>query len=78
VEFKALMAANSPKVEPASNDEGRHEGVASPEDQDFANTKRLGLRLVAALAQQMKATIETRSLGPGAEFVLLIPFEPPK
>jgi two-component sensor histidine kinase len=56
----------------------RHEGVASPEDQDFAKTKRLGLRLVAALAAQMKATIETRSLDPGAEFVLLIPFEPPK
>ena len=56
----------------------RHEGAASPEDQDFANTRRLGLRLVAALAAQMKATIETRSLDPGAEFVLLIPLEPLK
>jgi two-component sensor histidine kinase len=56
----------------------RHEGAASPEDQDFHNSRRLGMRLVAALVQQMKATLESRMLDPGAEFVLLAPLDPPK
>jgi two-component sensor histidine kinase len=43
----------------------RHEGVASPEDWDFAKTKRLWRRLAQALAARMKARIEMRSLESG-------------
>ena len=51
----------------------RDEGVGMPADFDPAVSKRLGTRLVNALAKQLSAELSRPSSGPGAQFTLLVP-----
>jgi two-component sensor histidine kinase len=51
----------------------RDEGIGLPPDFDIASGKRLGMRIVTALSQQMKADLQVQRHTPGAEFLLAIP-----
>jgi two-component sensor histidine kinase len=51
----------------------RDEGVGLPPDFDITSGKRLGMRVVAALSQQIKADLQVQRRTPGAEFLLTIP-----
>ena len=51
----------------------RDEGTGLPADFDLNKAKGLGMRIVAAFAKQVNATIAVRSRDPGTEFVLSIP-----
>lgn len=51
----------------------RDEGAGLPADFDLNKAKGLGMRIVAAFAKQVDATIAVRSRDPGTEFVLSIP-----
>lgn len=50
----------------------RDNGDGLPKDFDLAATDSLGLRIVSALAKQLRADLTARSKGPGAEFVLTL------
>jgi two-component sensor histidine kinase len=53
----------------------RDEGVGLPPDFDITPGKRLGMRIVGALSQQIKADVQVQRRTPGAEFLLTIPVE---
>jgi two-component sensor histidine kinase len=51
----------------------RDRGVGLPDDFDLKANKRLGMRLVNALSEQVGADLEVRRLAPGTEFRLQLP-----
>ena len=51
----------------------RDAGVGVPPDFDITRAKGLGMRIIAAFAAQLEATIAVNHLTPGTEFVLTIP-----
>ncbi len=51
----------------------RDEGIGLPADFNLYKAKGLGMRIVAAFAKQVNATIAVQSRDPGTEFVLSIP-----
>jgi len=51
----------------------RDRGRGLPPDFDPANTDSFGMKIVTLLAHQMNATLDVRSLTPGAEFRVSIP-----
>jgi two-component sensor histidine kinase len=53
----------------------RDEGVGLPPDFDITSGKRLGMRIVTALSQQIKADLQVQRRTPGAEFLLAIPVQ---
>ena len=54
----------------------RDEGVGLPADFNPTSSKRLGTRLVNALAKQLGAELTRASSGKGTSFTLLVPLEP--
>ena len=54
----------------------RDEGVGLPADFDPATSKRLGTRLVNALAKQLGAELTRPMSTIGANFTLLVPLQP--
>ena len=67
--FVALGLGDAHTVEISVRDEGK--GV--PPDFDLGKPKGLGMRLIAAFAQQLDATITVQSQAPGTQFKLAIP-----
>lgn len=55
----------------------RDEGIGLPGDFDPATSKRLGARLINALAQQLGAELTRPASIMGANFTLLVPLRPP-
>lgn len=55
----------------------RDHGVGLPKGFDAARSKGLGMRIIRALATQLDATLEVRTLDPGVEFVFRVPVEMP-
>lgn len=53
----------------------RDEGTGLPPDFDLLKVKGLGVRIITAFAQQVKAKIDVRPQVPGTEFVLTIPLD---
>jgi len=53
----------------------RDEGIGLPKDFFVAKSRRLGARLVKALASQLKAELTNTSRGKGTEFELVIPIQ---
>ena len=51
----------------------RDEGVGLPADFDLSSGKRLGMRLVTALAAQVEANLTVNRLAPGTEFLINLP-----
>jgi len=51
----------------------RDDGAGLPADFDLGKSKGLGMRIVAALAQQLGAEITRRTRADGNEFVILVP-----
>ena len=56
----------------------RDEGVGMPSNFDPTTSKRLGTRLVNALAKQLDAELKRQSSPKGTNFTLLVPLQPPK
>jgi two-component sensor histidine kinase len=54
----------------------RDEGVGLPGDFDPAISKRLGTRLIKALAKQLDAQLTRPTSGTGTNFTLLVPLQP--
>jgi two-component sensor histidine kinase len=54
----------------------RDEGVGIPGDIDPAKSKKLGTRLVTALASQLQAELTKPPQEKGTRFELLIPLDP--
>jgi two-component sensor histidine kinase len=54
----------------------RDEGVGLPASFDVTKNKRLGTRLVTALAKQLDATLTQPSVPAGVEFAFRVPLEP--
>ena len=53
----------------------RDEGVGMPPGFDVTKSKRLGTRLVAALSQQLNATLTNPAGVRGSSFCLVVPIE---
>ena len=53
----------------------RDEGGGVPADFEVRSAPGLGMRIIRALSQQLKATVEVRRLDPGTEFVVTAPGE---
>ena len=51
----------------------RDEGIGLPAEFDPATSKRLGMRLINALAKQLKAELSRSGTAIGTTFILLIP-----
>jgi two-component sensor histidine kinase len=51
----------------------RDEGVGLPDDFDLKSGRRLGMRLVNSLSQQLQGTLQVLRRNPGTEFILAIP-----
>jgi two-component sensor histidine kinase len=68
------------RLVPAGNDavlvSVRDEGVGLPASFDVTKNKRLGTRLVTALAKQLDATLTQPSVRAGVEFAFRVPLEP--
>ena len=56
----------------------RDEGKGLPIDFDLRKTKSLGMRIVAALSQQLEGQVRIKSLSPGTEFAVTIPVSTPE
>jgi two-component sensor histidine kinase len=54
----------------------RDEGVGLPAGFDLKSGRRLGMRLVNSLAQQLQGDLQVFRRNPGTEFVLTIPLKP--
>ena len=55
----------------------RDEGDGLPADFDLARPKGLGMRIVMAFVGQLRGTLAAEARGPGTEFTLTIPRQPP-
>jgi two-component sensor histidine kinase len=51
----------------------RDEGRGVPANFDFSSAPGLGMRIIHAFAQQLRAAIEVHHLDPGTEFIVIIP-----
>jgi two-component sensor histidine kinase len=56
----------------------RDEGIGLPADFDLKSGKRLGMRLVNALSEQVQADLQVHRREPGTEFLFSIPGRPAK
>jgi two-component sensor histidine kinase len=54
----------------------RDEGVGLPDDFDLKSGRRLGMRLVDSLSQQLQGALQALRRNPGTEFILTIPLRP--
>jgi two-component sensor histidine kinase len=54
----------------------RDEGIGLPANFDPATSKRLGMRLITALAKQLGAELTRPASIMGADFRLLVPLQP--
>jgi two-component sensor histidine kinase len=55
----------------------RDRGLGLPPGFDIATRKGVGMRIMRALATQLRATITARALDPGTEFTLMVPIGAP-
>jgi two-component sensor histidine kinase len=55
----------------------RDEGTGLPADFDFRKGSSLGMRIIAAFAQQLGGAVEMHRLSPGTKFVVTIPVNVP-
>jgi two-component sensor histidine kinase len=54
----------------------RDEGIGLPADFDLKSGRRLGMRLVDSLSQQLQGHLQVFRRNPGTEFVLTVPLKP--
>jgi two-component sensor histidine kinase len=75
--IKAIKAESSGRIRRGVNDtielSVRDQGRGVPANFDLSSAPGLGMRIIHAFAQQLRATIEVHCLDPGTEFIAIIP-----
>jgi two-component sensor histidine kinase len=52
------------------------QGIGLPQDFDLGSATGFGMRIIQAMAKQLRAQTTVRRLDPGTEFSLIVPLQP--